>query len=114
MRDVFRGVAASLQRRYCFVGALRKAKWVWGGGGGGGGALRGKSLKKVSDEDFVFSVLSRNQEKTKLTWRSVSSEALSALTGSVPRKMAKGRQRVSAPCGNRTQVARQSATHLNH
>ena len=37
----------------------------------------GISLRKVSYEAFVFSVFSRNQEKTKpLTWQSVSSEAL--------------------------------------
>ena len=40
----------------------------------------GVSLRKVSYEAFVFSVLSRNQEKTKpLTWQSVSSEALQSL-----------------------------------
>ena len=43
-------------------------------------AALGMSLKKVSYEAFVFSVFSRNQEKTKpLTWRSVSSEALQLL-----------------------------------
>ena len=41
---------------------------------------RGMSLRKVSYEAFVFSVFSRNQEKTKpLTWLSVSSEALQSL-----------------------------------
>ena len=41
---------------------------------------RGMSLRKVSYEAFVFSVFSRNQEKTKpLTWWSVSSEALQSL-----------------------------------
>ena len=40
----------------------------------------GISLRKVSYEAFVFSVFSRNQEKTKpLTWQSVSSEALPSL-----------------------------------
>ena len=40
----------------------------------GNNAARGMSLRKVSCEDFVFSVFSRNQEKTKpLTWWSVSS-----------------------------------------
>ena len=43
-------------------------------------AALGISHKKVSYEAFVFSVFSRNQEKTKpLTWRSVSSEALQSL-----------------------------------
>ena len=37
-----------------------------------------------------------------------------ALTGSVPRKMAHGQQRNSAPIRNRTYVARHSATSLNH
>ena len=41
---------------------------------------RGMSLRKVSYEALVFSVFSRNQEKTKpLTWQSVSSEALQSL-----------------------------------
>ena len=36
--------------------------------------------QRVSEEAFVFSVFSRNQEKTKpLTWRSVSSKALQSL-----------------------------------
>ena len=40
----------------------------------GNNAARGMSLRKVSCEAFVFSVFSRNQEKTKpLTWWSVSS-----------------------------------------
>ena len=43
-------------------------------------AVLGMSLKKVTNEAFVFSVFSRNQEKTKpLTWLSVSSEALQSL-----------------------------------
>ena len=38
------------------------------------GPARGMSLRKVSYEAFVFSVFSRNQEKTKLLiWQSVSS-----------------------------------------
>ena len=37
---------------------------------------------------------------------------VSALTGSVPRKMAKGRQCASAPCQNRTRVARLTAIAL--
>ena len=41
---------------------------------------RGMSLRKVSHKAFIFSVFSRNQEKTKAqTWRSVSSEALQSL-----------------------------------
>ena len=43
-------------------------------------AALGMSLRKVSYEAFVFSVFSRNQEKTKLlTWLSVRSEALQLL-----------------------------------
>ena len=38
------------------------------------------------------------------------SARVSALTGSVPRKMAEGWQRVSEPCENRTLVARLTAT----
>ena len=44
----------------------------------------------------------------------IKSWSVSALTGSVPCKMAKGLQRVSAPNGIRTTVARLSATRLNH
>ena len=52
--------------------------WKWGVLEWASG--RGMSLRKVSYEAFVFSVFSRNQEKTKpLTWRSVSSEALQSL-----------------------------------
>ena len=40
----------------------------------------GMSLRKISDEAFVFSVFWRNQEKMKpLTWWSVSSDALQLL-----------------------------------
>ena len=42
------------------------------------------------------------------------SVTVSALTGSVPRKISCWRQRVSAPCGNRTHLDRLTATHLNH
>ena len=44
----------------------------------------------------------------------IKSARVSALTGSVPRKMAKRLPRVSAPCWNRTHVAQLSAAHLNH
>ena len=44
----------------------------------------------------------------------VKSARVSALTGSVPRKMAEALQRVSALFRNRTHVARLSATSLNH
>ena len=44
----------------------------------------------------------------------IQSARVSALTGSVHRKMAEGRQRVSAPSGNGTRAARLPATHLNH
>ena len=44
----------------------------------------------------------------------IKSASVNALTGSVPRKMPKGQQRVLAPIRNRTQVARLSVTHLNH
>ena len=55
----------------------------------------------------------RNPRKKNYRERSnIKSACVSALTGSVPRKTATGLQRVSAPCGNRTQVARLSATHL--
>ena len=41
------------------------------------------SLREVSYQAFVFSVFSRNQEKTKpLTWWSVSSDQVSQLNGS--------------------------------
>ena len=60
----------------------------------------------------------RNPRKKNYRERSnIKSVRVSALTGSVPRKMAERRQKVSAPCGNRTKVARQwprlSATHIN-
>ena len=43
-------------------------------------AVLGISLRKVTYEAFIFSVFSRNQEKTKpLTWWSVSSKALQSL-----------------------------------
>ena len=42
------------------------------------------------------------------------SARVSALTGSVQRKMVKGLQRVLARCWNRTQVALRTVTHLNH
>ena len=45
-----------------------------------GKASLGHELKKVTDKAFVFSVISKNQEKTKpLTWLSVSSKALQLL-----------------------------------
>ena len=54
------------------------------------------------------------EEEKYIERSNIKSASVSAPTGSVPRKMAKGRQRVSAHCWNRTQVARLSATHLNH
>ena len=42
------------------------------------------------------------------------STRVSSLTGSVPRKMAEGRQRVWAPCEHQTHISRLSATRLNH
>ena len=44
----------------------------------------------------------------------IKSECVTALTGSVPRKMAATLQKDSAPCGNQTHVARLSTTSLNH
>ena len=44
----------------------------------------------------------------------IKSARVSALTGSVPRKMADVQQRISALFRNRTHVAQLSATHLNH
>ena len=57
----------------------------------------------------------RNPRRKNYTERSnIKSARVSALTGSVPRKMADAQQRVSAFIINRTQVARLSATNLNH
>ena len=44
----------------------------------------------------------------------IKSTRVSALTGSVPRKMAEALQSVSALIMNQIQVARLSATSLNH
>ena len=54
------------------------------------------------------------QERKMREHSNIKSASVSALMGSVPRKMAEGLQRVSAHCGNQTQVARLSTTHLNH
>ena len=57
----------------------------------------------------------RNPRKKNYKERSnIKSAHVSALTSSVPRKMAKALQRVSALIRNRTQVAKLTATHLNH
>ena len=44
----------------------------------------------------------------------IKSGRVSALTGSVPHKMAAALQKDSAPCGNRTHVSKLSTTSLNH
>ena len=54
------------------------------------------------------------QEKKELLRSNTKSARVSALMGSVPRKMAKWLQRVSAPNGNQTRAARLTSTHLNH
>ena len=55
------------------------------------------------------------QERKNYRERSnIKSARVSALTGSVPRKMAKGQKRVSARNVSRTQVARLSVTLLDH
>ena len=57
--------------------------------------------------------LSASPEKIQ-SIRGENLEISRALTGSVPRKMGRGLQRVSAPCLNRVQVARFIATRFNH
>ena len=44
----------------------------------------------------------------------LKSTCVCALTGSVPRKMAKGQQRVSASTGNPTRAGQGNSTHLDH
>ena len=52
----------------------------------------------------------KNYRECSNIWRA----RVSAMTGSVPCKMAKGQQRFSAPYWNRSPVARLKATLLNH
>ena len=44
----------------------------------------------------------------------LKSTCVCALTGSVPRKMAKGQQRVSASTGNQTRAGQVNSIHLDH
>ena len=55
----------------------------------------------------------RNPRKKNRARSNLKSASVSALTGSVPRKMAEVLQRVSALSENQTQVALLTATHLN-
>ena len=58
--------------------------------------------------------LTNPREKKYREHSNIKSKSVSALTGSVPPKMAKAQQNVSALIRNRTQVAKLTATHLNH
>ena len=70
-----------------------------------------KSYNPVSARSATDEIQERKNYKEGIN---IKSACVSALTGWVPRKMAEGLQRVSAPCGNRTQVALLPATHLYH
>ena len=64
---------------------------------------------------FKFStLLTKSKKRNYKELSNMKTICVSALTGSVPRKMAKALQRVSALIKNWTQVARLSPIHLNH
>ena len=68
-------------------------------------------LKKNFKEKFPGQ---HEQKKNYRESSSIKRARVTALTGSVPCKMAEGRQRNSALIRNRTHVARLSVTQLNH
>ena len=68
---------------------------------------------KLDGHVKIYNSVSARSPLTKSN-SNIKSAHVSALTGSVPRKMAKGLQRVLASCKNQIQVARHSAAHLNH
>ena len=92
---------------------------MWASAGPGPSSSSPKQWKsdgrvKIYNSVSTRSPLTKSKKKKYREHSNINSARVSALTGSVPRKMSEGLQRNSALIRNRTHIARLSANSLNH
>ena len=92
---------------------------MWASAGPGPSSSSPKQWKsdgrvKIYNSVSARSPLTKSKKKNYRERSNIKSARVSALTGSVPRKMAAARQKDSTPCRSRTHVSRLSTTSINH